>query len=128
MGNAIGLTVKWITNNSIETTAKRLNSAVQHSVGNSAHDACQYIKDTFLTGRALAKLTGETYDSVKVFYDKRAKSWYIKPGVGINGHLNYLFKWIGTSKEFMKPGWQEYLSLREGKMVDDVIRAIEEVM
>lgn len=123
----IALSIKWANDTAIEKMAHKLNSTVQHVVGNGAHDACEYIKNTFLTGRALAKRTGETYDSIQVFYDKQVKSWYIKAGVGINGHLNYLFKWIGTSKEFMRPGWEEYLSLNEGRLVDDVIRAIEEI-
>lgn len=87
-----------------------LETWIRSATGDIAHGAGEYIKRGYLIGQALSKRSGLTYGSVKQFYAKREKAWYLRPGVGVRGSLNYLAKWIGTDKEFMKPGFDAYLN------------------
>ena len=82
------------------------------ATGDIAREGADYIKDRYLRGRALDRITGTTAGSVKQFYDKKEKSWYIRPGVGIRGSLNYLARWTGTRREFMQTGFNRFLASR----------------
>jgi hypothetical protein len=93
--------------------AKNIKNWVRTATGDIANEAGRYIKNNFLHGRALNLITGQTHDSVKQWYSKKDDSWYIRPGVGITGSLGYLAKWIGTSHEFMAPGFKEFLGTRD---------------
>lgn len=86
-----------------------LHAILKFSASEVADDLASYIRETFLTGRALKKRTGETYGSIKGYDAKRGpKGHYVDFGVDINGHLNYLHKWDGTGREFMGPGKDAY--------------------
>lgn len=100
-----------------------LESWIRSATGDLAHEAGDHIKRSFLSGQNLSARSGVTRGSVKQFYDKREKAWYLRPGVGVRGSLNYLAKWIGTDKEFMKPGFDAYLNSKD--IEGEIIKKIE---
>jgi len=109
-----------------------LPNIVNYSLGDIAHDIAQFIKDRFLTGRAMDRITGATYESVTAYQPKKKDAWHIAPGVGISrevtargkqGGLAYLARWNGTSREFMQPGLAEYVA--SGKYMDLVEANLE---
>lgn len=57
-----------------------------------------YYKSKELSGQVLNRVTGQTYRSTK-FYKKSDMKFGIRPGVGVPGNLNYLNKWVGTSRQ-----------------------------
>jgi len=86
-----------------------LPKIMNFSSGEVADDLASFIRETFLTGRALEKRTGETYGSVRGYDARRGpKGHYVDFGVDVNGHLNYLHKWTGTDRAFMGPGKTAY--------------------
>ncbi|MEA4864184.1 MAG: hypothetical protein VB088_02160 [Sphaerochaeta sp.] len=92
---------------------KRLGGALpailNFSASEVADDLASYIRETFLTGRALEKRTGETYDSVRGYKAKRGdQGHFVDFGVGVRGHLNYLHKFSGTQRDFMGRGKDAY--------------------
>ena len=75
-----------------------------------------YTKVNYLMGQALKRQTGETFQSLKFFKMKNLKMG-VKPGVGIRGSLNYLNKWIGTDKDFMKPSLAKFENSRRPEKI-----------
>lgn len=71
-------------------------------VSQVAEEYADWVRDRYLSGQVLRKLTGETYESTK-FFKLQDGAFGVRPGVGVPGNLNYLHRWIGTRKEFMKP-------------------------
>ncbi len=107
----------------IDRSRVYLESWVRSAVGDVAHEAGDYIKRYYLSGQALDVRSGLTRRSIKQFYDKREKAWYLRPGVGVRGSLNYLAKWIGTDKEFMVPGFKSFMAVRD--IEGDIMKKIE---
>ena len=86
-----------------------LPAILSFSASEIADNLASYIREAFLTGRALQKKTGETYGSVRGYKAKRGdQGHFVDFGVGVRGHLNYLHKWDGTGREFMGPGKDAY--------------------
>lgn len=97
---------------------------VRTATGDVAKEGGEFIKEHYLRGQALQRITGRTHDSVKQFYVRSEQSWYIRPGVGIKGSLSYLARWIGTRREFMKPGFKRFLAERNAER--EIIRKVED--
>lgn len=95
-----------------------LHTLAPSLIGDVAHEAVDFIKERYLRGQALNYITGETYGHVKAYYVKG--EWWIRPGVGVAGCHNYLAKWVGTEREFMKPGFERFLNQR--KKVEDAVK------
>lgn len=92
-------------------SSDRLNAWVQFGESRSADEFAEYVKSTKLTGNPMHIRTRELHDSVGATRLTRGKyrgKLIIRPGVGINGCLNYLNKWVGTSLEFMAPAAREF--------------------
>ncbi len=93
---------------------KKLRGGMKHAVngalGDVSHEAVKFIKQNFLQGQALKKITGETYEHVGQYYAKETGEWFIRPGIGVDGCQNYLARWLGTDKDFMHRGFEAYVS------------------
>lgn len=86
-----------------------LPAILNFSASEVADDLSSYIREAFLTGRALQKRTGETYGSVRGYMAKRGdRGHFVDFGVEVRGHLNYLHKWRGTRRDFMAKGRKAY--------------------
>lgn len=107
----------------VSRAARLLKGWVRSATGDVANEAGRHIKTRFLRGQALNYITGTTHDSLRQWFIPRDGSWWIRPGVGIPGSLNYLAKWIGTEHEFMQPGFKDFLAGRDVGM--DIIKKIE---
>lgn len=110
-----------------EKAAKTLDTWIKIGVGDYAHDFIPYVQQNYLHGQALKRLTGETEESVNTWYSKRKKTWFVRPGIGIAGSLNYLGKWVGTSKEFMRPAFAAFSASNdlEKKIAEKIKRNLE---
>jgi hypothetical protein len=97
----------------IERARDHIQGWITTFTGDIAQEGSAFIKDRYLRGQALRRLTGETFGSVKQFYVKKTRTWYIRPGVGVRGSLNYLARWIGTDREFMQPGFDRFLATKD---------------
>lgn len=96
-----------------KSAEKYIKTWIRSAIGDLAHDAIQFIKDNYLVGQALNRRSGLTCNSVKQFWVKNEQAWYLRPGVGVPGSQNYLARWIGTPREFMRPGFERYLASRD---------------
>lgn len=123
-----------------KVSERRLAAWVQYALSSEADDFAEYVKEGWLTGRAMKKVTGETYESVRPWTPKKrklsgtglfasVKGVYVRPGVNIPGTLNYLGRYIGTKHEFMKSAWAYFnASQRVVKAVDEnVARMLDKV-
>ncbi len=91
---------------------KRLNSWVSFALSEEANDYAEYVKANYLMGNPVRRITGELHGSVKAWTSKKSRNGirrlYVRPGVGIQGSLNYLAGWAGTPLEFMRPSFAEF--------------------
>ena len=92
-------------------TQNHLDKWLISAVGDKAHEYKSYAVGSF--EQYLTNRTGETRGSIQAWIPKRnlkAKkaAWYIRPGVHIKGMLNYLFKWVGTDKDFMGGSFEQW--------------------
>ena len=91
---------------------KRLNSWVSFALSEEANDYAEYVKANYLMGNPVRRITGELHGSVKAWTSRKSRNGirglYVRPGVGIQGSLNYLAKWAGTPLEFMRPSFAEF--------------------
>ena len=85
-----------------------LRHAVNGALGDVSHGAVKYIRQNYLRGQALRKITGETYKHLGQYYLKQTGQWFIRPGIGVKGQMNYLARWLGTDKDFMHRGFAAY--------------------
>jgi len=82
---------------------------INSSMGDVAHDMAAYIRSNFLSGKPLAMITRETHDSTRAYQAKKGeRGWFVDFGVGVKGHLNYLYRWRGTQRDFMTRGSRRY--------------------
>jgi hypothetical protein len=80
-----------------------------YGLGEASLDYAEYIKKKYLSGQKMNIQSGELYKSVKFLKDKeQTHSYVVMAGVGVNGHLNYLNRYIGTKHEFMKPSFTSW--------------------
>lgn len=80
-----------------------------YGLAEASHDYSEYVKIKYLSGKKMNIKTGELYKSVKFLKDKtQTLSYIVMPGVGVNGHLNYLNRYIGTNHEFMNVSFKSW--------------------
>lgn len=96
---------------------ERLSTWVRFGAREAAEQYTQYVKFGWLSGKALDVRTGKTRDSVRPWTNKK-KQIFVRPGVGIPGSLNYLGRWTGTSREFMRPSFRAFGEGRVSSIVD----------
>lgn len=101
----------------LKYAAEHLAAWVTMALGDEAHNLERVIKGNYLSGQALNKITGKTYDSVQAFFFRNT-IWRVRPGVGVRGNLNYLARWTGTEHEFMRPAFDS--------VKDSIARHVEE--
>lgn len=83
-----------------------------------------YTRRNYLLGQSLQKRSGETYRSVK-FYKKENMEMGVSPGVKVPGSLNYLNKWIGTDRDFMRKSYKSFVqSGRADKTAEYIINQL----
>ena len=103
---------------------ERLASWIRYAVGEDVDSFVDFVKSNYLSGQRMDVVTGETRDSVagwlqnKLAGKRNAMVFLIRPGVGIHGMLNYLERFVGTSREFMRPAWRAFG--QEGRIARDV--------
>lgn len=107
---------------------KRLNAWIRFTFREEAEDFAKYVQDAWLRGRAMERITGETADSVQPWTKNNVIK--VRPGVRVPGSLNYLGRFVGTEKEFMRPAWAEFSrGRRVQKAVDkNIEKMLEEVI
>ena len=88
----------------------RLQAWVNYAINDEAHSYIEYVRRSWLSGQALnATPESDVWKSLAVWTRKRDQRTFIRPGVGINGMLNYLARWDKKSgHEFMDPSWMAY--------------------
>ncbi len=112
-----------------EVGSKRLMAWVAFSLREEAHDFIPFVQQNYLSGQKLKRRTGQTSDSVKTWMpgSKKLKVYSditarVRPGVGITGSLNYLGRWTGTEREFMRPAFAAFAAgNRVERAIDDNI-------
>lgn len=97
-----------------EYTQKHLKKWLISAVGDKSHEYKDYAVSTF--EQYLKNRTGETRGSIQTWIPKRnvranKAEWYVRPGVHIPGMLNYLYKWIGTDRDFMGGSFANWIQV-----------------
>lgn len=122
----IGLSVEIVDAKDYEKLAQKVKGKIVSVIGDEAHTFASYVKANYLSGQKLNVITGATKDSVKTWFEKKKKTWVIRPGVGYVGMLNYLNKWYGTKHEFMRPAFRSYI--RGGRLKIKAEEAVNETI
>ena len=92
----------------LEKLIEKYPNYVTMALGDLSQLLAYSVRNNFLHGQALDVITGRTEKSVKAFYDKKQKAWFVRVGVGVSGSLNYLARWTGTEREFMAPAFHDF--------------------
>jgi hypothetical protein len=74
------------------------------------------LRRTVFSGQVFQKITGETKKSVR-HYKLEKGIWAVRPGKGIKGRLNYLYRFERGERPFMKPSWQRFQGTGQPKKV-----------
>ena len=118
--------IKITKDGAIEYAAKHLSSWVTMALGDEAHNLERVIKSDYLSGQALKKVTGQTYNSVQAFFFRNSV-WRVRPGVGVRGNLNYLARWTGTEHEFMQPAFDRVKNQIKSILENKIQKHLQEV-
>lgn len=103
-----------------EKLGKDLQSIYDYGLAEASKNYALFVKIGYLTGNPMKRRTGELFKSVKFIRTKGKPelSYTVVPGVGIRGHLNYLNRYVGTDKEFMKPSFKSW---KNRKVIDQIL-------
>lgn len=123
MSNGIKISIGGNAPETIKKLNEKYPAYVTMAIGDLSHSLADSIRSKFLHGKALDLITGQTEESVKAFYEKRSKSWFVRVGVGIPGSLNYLARWTGTEHEFMAPGFTDFQNNTD--IIDYLVKNVE---
>lgn len=72
----------------------------------------RYLQQRYLSGQVLGVRTDETRGSVK-FFKLKTGVFGVRPGYGITGRLNYLYRFERGDKPFMRPSFDAYVATGE---------------
>lgn len=122
-----------ISGNALEKfsyASEHIDGWIRSAVGDKAHEFRFFAKEQFpryLNDRGPGG-TG-TRESIQAWTPKRSRrkgvaEWFIRPGVRIPGMLNYLFKWVGTSRDFMNGSFRQWSTM--ARVPDYVSSKVEE--
>lgn len=93
----------------LERMAREFPNIGARIAGTMASEFAKHVKAHALKGQALNRRTGRTYKSTKS--KRKAKGIYrVRPGVGIRGSLNYLYKFERGGRPFMQPSLRSFRS------------------
>ena len=101
---------------------RRFVAWVNWALGNQADKLAEHIKVNYVSGQRINVITGETRNSIAAWAQKRSKrkndnspTYFVRPGIialdgskPIEGTLNYIGRWVGTSHEFMRPAYKTF--------------------
>lgn len=92
-----------------------LKRIYDYGLAEASKNYATYVKLGYLTGNPMGLRTGQLFESVKFLRTKGRPelSYTVMAGVGIKGNLNYLNRYVGTEKEFMRPSFQKWKSEKE---------------
>lgn len=114
----------------VRYASEHLAAWVLYGLGDASHEFIPFVQYEYLRGQVLNRITGETSDSVQAWHPRKWKNgeqtYFIRPGVGIDGNLNYLYRWIGTEYEFMRPAWEHFTAIRS--VGDYISRNIDKML
>ena len=124
-----GMTATGNAGKCLSVSAEELSGWVRSAVGDKSHDFKDFARQHF--NNYMRTITGQTVNSINTWTPKTRRrgseldttQWYVRPGVGIRGRLNYLAKWIGTEKEFMRPMYNSWVNMAQ--VPEYVAQAIE---
>jgi len=93
----------------------------QAAIGNLISDAiaeayAKFVRERYLSGQVLAIRTGATLGSVK-FFKLKTGVFGVRPGVGIRGSLNYLYRFERGARPFMGPSFRAFKATGEHKEI-----------
>lgn len=106
----------------------------QPGIGNLIANAiaekyAEYLRRNYFSGQSFAVKTGETRRSVKFLkMDKIYPEgvFFVRPGIGIEGMLNYLYPFERGSRPFMKPSFASFDATGEPlKIAQRIYNAME---
>jgi hypothetical protein len=111
----------------IENMSAHADWIVKNTIIKYMDTRSQFIRDKYLNGQALQKVTGDTYQHFGSVYSKKTKTYIIRPGLGIPGNQNYLARWAKAENlkfghNFIGPG-RNYV--RSQEISDAIEKRIE---
>jgi len=93
----------------------------QADIGNLISNAiaeayAKFLRERYLSGQVLAIRTAETVRSVKFFKLKKGV-FGVRPGYGIRGRLNYLYRFERGARPFMGPSFAAFKASGEHREI-----------
>lgn len=102
-------------------SADYLPKWISWALNHSANDFAEYVRSYWISGAAINKVTGETFNSLMPFVPSRKRRkrssdeiyYSVRPGVGILGNLNFHGRWAKPAyqqfgHEFMRPAFRAF--------------------
>lgn len=79
-----------------------------------------YVRQTVFSGQVFKRITGVTRKSTRHHRMKKGM-WAIRPGMGVDGHLNYLNRFERGERPFMAPSFEAFKgSGQPGQIMQEV--------
>ena len=118
---------------SMGVSAEYLPKWISWTLNHSANEFAEYVRTFWISGNAINKVTGETFNSLMPFVPSRKRRkrstdeiyYSVRPGVGISGNLNFHGRWAKPAyrqfgHEFMRPAFRAFTT---GNKVENEVRA-----
>ena len=112
---------------------------INYTLNRSANDFAEYVRNYWISGNAINRVTGETFNSLMPFVPSRKRRkmktdeiyYSVRPGVGITGNLNFHGRWAKPAyqqfgHEFMRPAFRAFTA--GDKVQKDVLRNVDNGM
>ena len=121
---------------SMGVSAEFLPKWISYTLNKDANEFAEYVRNFWISGQAIKKDTGETFDTLGPFVPSRKRRknatdeiyYSVRPGVGVPGNLNFHARWSKPAykqfgHEFMRPAFKAFTA--GDKVQKDVERNIE---
>lgn len=121
---------------SMGVSAEYLPKWISYTLNKDANDFAEYVRIFWISGQAINKVTGETFDTLGPFVPSRKRRrsatdeiyYSVRPGVGVPGNLNFHGRWAKPAykqfgHEFMRPAFRAFTA--GDKVQKDVEKNIE---
>ena len=109
---------------------------INYVLNHDANEFAEYVRGYWISGNAINRVTGETFNSLMPFVPSRKRRknktdeiyYSVRPGVGIRGNLNFHGRWAKGAyaqfgHEFMRPAFRAFTA--GDKVQKDVIRNVD---
>lgn len=113
VGDFISAAITGDAKRKVEYAKDHMQNWITMATGDKAKDLASLMQRS-VHPTYLKYQTGETQGSIQAYFRRKHKldhgTWYVRPGVGVPGNLNYLGQWTGTGKDFWHGTFNQWVA------------------